>query len=176
MDRGFAAFYLNRCNRSGSIVNGRPIGGVDQSGTWKIDARFNKEDLALRCGRLVGYKDRVAVSCEDGVAFIQRVQADGLFLFVDPPYYNKGRTLYFNKLDGAYHERLASVLGSLSAVPWVLTYDDCPEVRKLYSGWANVRSYGLRYTASSREMGREVIVTPKWLVMPKKQDSLAIKW
>ena len=30
LDRGFAAFFLNRCNRSGIIVNGGPI-GRDQS-------------------------------------------------------------------------------------------------------------------------------------------------
>lgn len=35
----FASFYLNRCNRSGIMVNGGPIGGIGQSGKWKIDAR-----------------------------------------------------------------------------------------------------------------------------------------
>src|SRR6267154_345158 len=40
--RGFAAFYLNRCNRSGIIMNGGPIGGVKQLGEWKLNARFNK--------------------------------------------------------------------------------------------------------------------------------------
>ena len=39
---GFAAFYLNRTNRSG-IINGGPIGGMQQDGQWNLDARFNRE-------------------------------------------------------------------------------------------------------------------------------------
>ena len=45
---GFATFYLNRCNRSGIIASGGPIGGLDQTGKWKIDARFNRSELAQR--------------------------------------------------------------------------------------------------------------------------------
>jgi DNA adenine methylase len=36
--RGFATFFLNRCNRSGIILTGGPIGGIKQTGRWKIDA------------------------------------------------------------------------------------------------------------------------------------------
>ena len=39
---GFAFFYLNRTNRSG-ILNAGPIGGVNQNGTYKIDARYNPQ-------------------------------------------------------------------------------------------------------------------------------------
>jgi len=53
VDRGFAAFYLNRCNRSGVIFNGGPIGGIEQNGRWKIDARFNKRILSLGVGELL---------------------------------------------------------------------------------------------------------------------------
>ena len=31
LEIGFAAFYLNRCNRSGIIKNAGPIGGIEQS-------------------------------------------------------------------------------------------------------------------------------------------------
>mgnify|MGYP002578704147 FL=1 len=41
---GFAMFFLNRTNRSG-ILDAGPIGGYDQSGTYKIDCRFNKASL-----------------------------------------------------------------------------------------------------------------------------------
>ena len=50
LERGFAAFYLNRCNRSGIIDGGGVIGGIEQRGRWKIDARFNK-DTAARAHR-----------------------------------------------------------------------------------------------------------------------------
>src|SRR5260370_21263225 len=45
---GFATFYLNRCNRSGIIGNGGPIGGLKHKGPWKIAARFNREYLLRR--------------------------------------------------------------------------------------------------------------------------------
>ena len=51
LEIGFAAFYLNRCNFSG-VIKGGPIGGINQTGKWKIDARFNKEDLIRRIRNL----------------------------------------------------------------------------------------------------------------------------
>ena len=44
-DLGFATFYLNRCNRSGVLSGAAPIGGYEQTGKWKIDARFYRESL-----------------------------------------------------------------------------------------------------------------------------------
>ena len=44
---GFAAFYLNRTNRSG-ILNAGVIGGKKQDGKWEMDARFNRDNLASR--------------------------------------------------------------------------------------------------------------------------------
>ncbi len=56
--RGFAMFYLNRCNRSGVVVNGGPIGGVGQRGHWKLGARDNKLEVARRCVGPAGYPPR----------------------------------------------------------------------------------------------------------------------
>src|SRR3546814_4034733 len=44
---GFATFFLNRTNRSG-ILNAGVIGGRDQTGLWKIDARYNADELIFR--------------------------------------------------------------------------------------------------------------------------------
>ena len=49
---GFAMFFLNRTNRSG-ILDAGPIGGYDQSGTYKIDCRFNKEVLIKKISKIV---------------------------------------------------------------------------------------------------------------------------
>lgn len=48
---GFATFYMNRTNRSGLIKAG-VIGGMGQSGLWKLDARFNREDLIFRIKKM----------------------------------------------------------------------------------------------------------------------------
>lgn len=173
--RGFAAFYLNRCNRSGIILNGGPIGGIDQKGHWKIDARYNRDDLRRRCERVVEYRDRINVSGLDGLEFIRKRRLRRTFFFVDPPYFEKGPTLYLNTLDPAYHEKLGQELRQLEQ-PWILTYDDCPEIRRIYSRWAQVRPFALRYSASERRQGRELLVAPKWMRLPDVQRSASIDW
>jgi DNA adenine methylase len=176
LHRGFAAFYLNRCNRSGIIMNGGPVGGISQAGKWKVNARFNKDELRQRCERVAEYRDRISVSCRDGIEFIEAMDPRTTFYFIDPPYFEKGPTLYLNALDEDYHRALAARLRSMSSASWVLTYDDCPEVRRLYRGWAAIRPFSLGYSTYERRSGTEVLITPKWMRLPREQDSLAIKW
>lgn len=176
LDRGFAAFYLNRCNRSGIIKNGGVIGGLEQRGAWKIDARFNKDTLRARLERLAEEQERIFVSGLDGIEFIRAMDAESTFFFVDPPYFNKGPLLYLNGLDSEYHEQLAENLKGMSKAAWVLTYDDCAEIRDLYREWANVHPFSLRYSARKRREGQELLITPKWLQLPEDQSSMALCW
>ncbi|MCE9568732.1 MAG: DNA adenine methylase [Rhodocyclales bacterium] len=174
--RGFSAFFLNRCNRSGIIMNGGPIGGVEQQGKWKIDARFNKPELHRRCKKVSEYRDRIAISGIDGISFIGMLDPASVLFFIDPPYFVKGSLLYLNLLDAGYHATLASKLKGMTEAAWVVTYDDCPEIRDLYQGWANIRPFALRYAAAERRSGKEILITPKWMALPNEQDSLAIAW
>ena len=84
--------------------------------------------------------------------------------------------LYLNALDKYYHAALAARLKAMRDRPWVLTYDDCPEVRKMYRGWASVRPFSLRYAASECRAGRELLITPKWMRLPSSQESAALRW
>lgn len=174
--KGFSAFYLNRCNRSGIIMNGGPIGGFEQRGDWLIDARYNKADLLDRCAKIAEFSDRISVTGIDGIELIKQVDNEGVFFFIDPPYYDKGATLYLNSLDAAYHARLANELKSRPGAAWVLTYDDCPEIRALYRGWTIIRPFGLRYAASVRRSGKEIMIVPKHVRLPNAQASEAISW
>lgn len=174
--RAFSVFYLNRCNRSGIIMNGGPIGGVKQTGEWKLNARFNKPELDRRCKKVMEFRERIKVSCKDGIEFIDRLNADTTFLFVDPPYFKKGPTLYMNALDVKYHQALAARLRTNAKAAWILTYDDCPEVRRMYRGWATIRPFSLRYVAADRRSGKEVLIAPKWIRLPKSQESAALIW
>jgi DNA adenine methylase len=174
--RGFAALYLNRCNHSGILINGGPIGGLRQKGKWRIDARYNKDTLRARVEKIAEYRGRIRVSGLDGMQFIDTLDSESTFFFIDPPYFQKGDQLYLNSLNADYHSGLAERLKSLSKAAWVLTYDDCPEVRKFYAGWAAVRPFELRYVAAERRSGRELIITPKWMRLPTTQTSGAIDW
>ncbi|MBZ0155642.1 MAG: DNA adenine methylase [Alphaproteobacteria bacterium] len=174
--RGFSAFYLNRCNRSGIIINGGPIGGVQQNGNWKLDARFNKADLQRRCEKVAEYRDRIRISCCDGIEFIDSIDPVSSFFFIDPPYFVKGSMLYLNALKADYHANLADHLKSISDSAWVLTYDDCPEIRRMYDGWATIRPFTLRYSAAERRSGKEILIVPRWMHLPTSQGSAAITW
>lgn len=174
--RGFAAFYLNRCNRSGIIMGGGAIGGMEQTGAWRIDARFNKATLAERLKKIGEYRERIHVSGMDGLDFIDECDVVRTLLFIDPPYFAKGETLYLNGLDEQYHADLADRLHAMPNGAWVLTYDDCPEIRSMYEGWAAIRQFGLRYAAAERRSGRELIITPRWMRLPATQNSNAITW
>lgn len=176
LDLGFSTFFLNRCNRSGIIINGGPIGGAKQTGKWKIDARFNKDNLRERCLKVSEYRDRIRISNLDGIEFIEKSRSKPAFYFIDPPYYNKGGSLYLNLLDNNYHENLSLSLRTMADTPWVLTYDDCPEIRKFYKGWTKIKPFRLRYTAAERRKGNEIMIVPKTISLPKTQKSEAIIW
>jgi DNA adenine methylase len=176
INRAFATFYLNRCNRSGIIMNGGPIGGIEQKGKWKIDARFNKDELIKRAEKIAEYRTRIRATGVDGMALINKCDPDRTFLFIDPPYFEKGKTLYLNSLNEEYHAKLAETLQARSRAAWVLTYDDCPEIRKFYQGWTKIRPFSLRYAASERRNGREIMIVPKWMRLPASQTSASIGW
>lgn len=173
---GFSTFYLNRCNRSGIILKGGPIGGTGQTGKWKLDARYNKAELRGRCEDIIEQRDRITITNDDGLEFIRARQDKRTFFFIDPPYYHKGPTLYLNSLNHEYHEALAKLLRDMTNQAWVLTYDDAPEVRQLYESWATVRPFKLDYAASKRRRGSELLICPAGTRLPQSQESNAIDW
>lgn len=166
----FATFYLNRCNRSGIIAGAGPIGGLRQEGKWKLSARFNREDLAERIEELASFGDRVIVSGLDASKLISDlpkiVGGDRVFIYADPPYFNKGRELYLSSFGAAEHKAFASVLKGQRRHHWVATYDNVEYIREIYS-WAKVTEFGLRYSAhASSPRGQEVFIAPEHVHMP----------
>lgn len=167
---GFATFYLNRCNRSGIIANGGPIGGIDQRGAWKIDARFTKPELQRRIERISLYKERIDLFNMDAVNFLsQRIATMGpalssTFVYLDPPYYSKGQDLYLNYYERDDHSHLAQFLRG-SSFAWALSYDNVPEIRKLYQGLRQIK-FSLDYSALKRRRASEVAIFSPSLNVP----------
>lgn len=154
---GFAFFYLNRTNRSG-ILNAGPIGGVNQDGNYKIDARFNRAELVRRLGAIGACSDRIAVSNEDGQTVVNRYAGEqNAFLYIDPPYLAAGNSLYLNAFTHRDHAELAATVRSFPDGNWVVTYDDAPYIRRLYEG-EEVRSYALYYSAHRATRSTEIAV------------------
>ncbi|EFD2105467.1 DNA adenine methylase, partial [Escherichia coli] len=89
---GFATFFLNRTNRSG-ILSGGVIGGKEQSGKYKIDARYNKKKLCERVKKIGGMKKFIDLynldACEL-IGSIKNTLPKKSLIYLDPPYYEKG--------------------------------------------------------------------------------------
>lgn len=158
VDVGFAFFFLNRTNRSG-VPNGGMIGGNQQGGRWRIDARYNKTELVDRIGRVAAYRHRISVYNLDAQSFLVDLVPDlpdDTLLYLDPPYFEKGQHLYENAYAPSDHAAIAQVVQANVKLPWVVTYDACEQVKDLYSGRRQL-SYGLRYSARRRRVGNEVM-------------------
>ena len=162
---GFAAFYLNRTSRSG-VLNAGPIGGYDQTGNYKMDARFMRAALVGRLDRIALFRNRISVTKLDGLAAITSRAGDpASFFYVDPPYFEKGSRLYLNAFSTEDHQNLARELNERSSVDWLLTYDLVDEIRKLYT---NRRSDELSLNYSMQKVGvaRELIVYSDSIRLP----------
>jgi DNA adenine methylase len=169
---GFATFYLNRCNRSGIIANAGLIGGLKQTGKWKIDARFNRAELAARIERIARSKGRIRVSRFDAITFLKRLagkptMAERGFVYLDPPYFDKGSQLYLNHYDPTDHDELASYLASGVPFKWVMSYDNVPAIRKLYNQRFSRVMFNLGYSAKSFRIGSELLIHDATLRFPK---------
>jgi len=154
---GFATFFLNRTNVSG-ILNGGPIGGVKQKGNYKIDARFNKVKLIEKIHQLSSYKNRITVVNEDGVKLIHKyLNKKNAFIYLDPPYFEKGAALYLNHYKKDNHEMLAEQLNKNADAYWLLTYDDKKEIKALYEN-RKVVKFTLNYNAYESRKGKEIMI------------------
>ncbi len=163
---GFATFFLNRCNRSG-ILRARPIGGLDQSGKWKIDARFNREALVERIKYLGSFSAGVSLSELDARDFIEGLEGQGsdVLLYVDPPYLVQGDRLYLDSLTRDDHAELAAVLRG-TKLQWFLTYDaDRRVTEELYKGF-RCAEFSIFHTAQIQRMGVEYAVFSDSIALP----------
>ena len=156
---GFAFFFMNRTNRSG-ILNGGIIGGRDQTGPWKIDARYNARELAHRVEAIARMKDRISLTREDALKFLTagatRWPRETL-IYLDPPYYVKGRELYFDYYEPDNHACVAEfVMQKLYRQRWIVSYDNVKPIRRLYDGVRHV-VYDIGYSARSASKGSEVM-------------------
>lgn len=174
LELGFSTFFLNRTNRSGIIHSGGVIGGKEQKGEWKLDCRYNKEDLIKRIRRVSSYKNRISIYNEDAEVFISRIGINiplTSVMYVDPPYYEKGSKLYKNSYRNSDHERIAQCLYDLRN-PWFLTYDNVAPIRDLYRNFASVE-LDIGYSVQTKRRGSEILVASNGLRLPVEEMASA---
>ena len=70
---GFSTFFLNRTNISG-IIDGGMIGGFAQKGKYRIDCRFNKQELIKRIRVIAAHKKNIHLYNLDALDLIKEIE------------------------------------------------------------------------------------------------------
>lgn len=165
---GFATFYLSRTNRSG-ILSAGPIGGSSEEkqaeATYQLGCRFNRDDLATKILNISERRKSIVVSNKDAVKFLKDLKGKGKFVYLDPPYYVKGKSLYLDYYSEKDHYLLAQYLKSTNKFMWVLSYDNVEAIRNLYADY-ELYEFDLKYTANFKKTGAELLTYSRNLILP----------
>ena len=175
-DRAKRIYILNRCSFSGIVKWNAFIG----------DVRYNiasAKDLINKVGRKLANVIITRLDFEE-VIMAKQMGEGNMFMFLDPPYAESRQiaayTYSFEKKD---HLRLCELLKKINYQRpnfyFLLTYDDCEFIRKLYD-WANIYERSWTYSVANasvhhnpRETGRELFISNFKLkrVVQKRLDS-----
>lgn len=167
LERAFRWYYLNRTSYSG-IMN-------LQNCFWGYGDKYSMQPknwpghLRKCSAKLQG----VEITCLDFEQVIAQAP-DNAFLFIDPPYFNADQDkFYTHSFTRESHYRLERVLYHHShRIKFLLTYDNSPEVRRMYHWSAQMLDKEWNYTINrtddqskktmakgKRYMGKEVFIT-----------------
>lgn len=159
LDIGFATFYLNRTNVSG-VITGGIIGGKEQRGNYKLDARFNRKTSIQKIIDINMYRDRITIYNKDAKDFIindiPNFSTDSTFINFDPPYVKKGSLLYRNSFTKNDHIDLQNLICNCKA-KWIVTYDKCAFIHNLYHEYKQ-EVITLNYSTGSTKNGDEIVI------------------
>jgi DNA adenine methylase len=156
LNRAVRFFIMNRITFSGIMDSG----GYSQQA---FEKRFTQSSID-RLQNISNYLSGVKITSGDYEQSLTS-EGDNVFLFLDPPYYTATKSkLYGVKGDlhtNFDHQRFAD---NLSRCPhrWLLTYDDCPEIRDLFS-FARIQElevqYGMNnYKQKTAAKGKELLI------------------
>lgn len=161
-DLAFATFFLNRTNRSG-IITGGPIGGMKQTGKYKLNCRFNKNTLAKRIRAVAEHKEDIQLYNMDVADFIKKVackqQKNRLFIFFDPPYDGIGNKIYRLAMEAEeYKEMIDLSCKELHDYQWIATYGKSALIERLYCCYnCYPKKYKLQYMATWKRQELELL-------------------
>ena len=156
LEAAFKTYYLNRTSYSGIIhipAWGYAPGKSSPPQNW---GKFIREASKKLSG--------VEIVCGDYSRILtQPSQGKTVLLYLDPPYFHADtKRAYTKPFSIEDHIRLS---GDLQKTPYYfcLSYDDCQEVRDLYS-WANIYEATWNYNTANRHgerrsQGNELIIT-----------------
>jgi len=160
---GFSTFFLNRVNHSG-IIRAGVIGGIEQNGNYKMDCRFNKNNLIERIKEINKYKKKIEFYNLDAIDFLKKIEnKKKIFIFFDPPYFQKGKDLYTNFYMIEDHINLAKHISNLKQ-DWITTYDNTEEIKEIYSEF-QIKEFDILYSLEKKRKAKEILICKKNLII-----------
>jgi len=152
-NKALKCLFLNRTNFSG-ILKAGPIGGKTQASNYKIDCRFNKEDLINRIQTLAQFQERVLFieegDYEEIILKYKKIIDKNTFIYFDPPYVNKAKDLYNFYFSEQDHIRLKNFISTVQC-NWLLSYDYEPPINDLYKSFSNCGFFDIKYTTTANK-------------------------
>lgn len=157
---GFAGLFLNRTSYSG-ILKANPLGGKNQNSDYPIDCRFNKETIKKSISQISAFRDAISVYGQDAIPFMQDKlyykRHNSFFVYIDPPYYKAGPQLYRYYYSHEDHLALSRYIKT-KTFSWLISYDDAPQIRKMYNRKTFVDLY-LDYSVHTSRKGSEILIS-----------------
>jgi len=158
LDRVYRYYYLNRTSFSGKMKN--PTWGYRPKRS--LPPRRWKERI-VPCGEKL--RDVKLTSLDFQEVVMAPPMGRKVLMFLDPPYYHSKQEDHYSFAFTEYdHIRLCTLLKT-TPHNFFLTYDDCPEVRKLYE-WAYIYKLNFFYridnsrdSENRRKIGNELVIT-----------------
>jgi len=158
----FKKIALHQMSYSGlGVKAGGPIGGAKQNSKYDIGCRWSPDSMAKKI-----YKDHALLAPYNTYLFatdfekvIDTNATQNTFIYVDPPYFDKGSDLYQFSFSKDDHARLANSLKKVDS-HWLLSYDSCSEIKEMYD-WANIEEVPVNYTITTARAKSELFISPK---------------
>lgn len=156
---GFSTLFLNRTNRSG-ILNAGVIGGLKQEGNYKLDCRFNKDKIIKKIELIAKNSHKIELYNLDVNIFIKEVviKTDNSFIMFDPPYFEKGKTLYPEYFTESDHKNLRNTIDRyLKKHNWIITYDNNKVIKNLYKDY-KIEEFSINYSIVNSKNATEIMI------------------
>ncbi len=104
------------------------IGGRNQTGNWKIDARYNTKELIGRITAIAKLSRKVSLTRKDAKVFLRQGKekwSSDTLIYCDPPYFEKGRELYYDFYEASDHSEVAKLVTTeIVDQHWIVSYDN----------------------------------------------------
>ncbi len=172
LKKAAAFFVFNRITFSGTTESG----GYSNAA---FEKRFTESSID-RVKQLSTILRNTKITNYDYEEVIEK-QGDNVFIFLDPPYYSATKSALYGKNGNLHktfdHQRFAKIMKQTEH-KWLITYDDSPYVRKLFS-FANIVEWNLTYgmrnvnvNGNGNQNGKELFIANYEIVIAKKEIPL----